>query len=264
MEGTASDKSLWSLQGTVAQMAGDFSGEVDVARPQLGIRIEPLDQPHTSRAFLRAYRTDQLLPEEAQQRDGSSAWPLPVADAYVRGNDLVATYGATDDWPYSPQLYWQAGMLRVIEGVLGSLSLLVSVQTHLLNTWPMVSIGSSLGDCELLCLMVDDRGVGDIVRIDSERTSASQGDVLGAIYRWPDSPVSYAECVMSGDAREISFRADPQGRLFVEWRIFADFLEKGVIRRARVNGALLPRENDVELALECCRAIEQCPLPLTA
>ena len=43
----------------------------------------------------------------------------------------------------------------------------------------------------------------------------------------------------------------------------ADFLEKGVIRRARVHAAVLPRENDVELALECCRAIENRPLPLT-
>ena len=41
--------------------------------------------------------------------------------------------------------------------------------------------------------------------------------------------------------------------------MFADFLEKGVIRRARVHAAVLPRENDVELAIECCRAIEQLP-----
>ncbi len=48
-----------------------------------------------------------------------------------------------------------------------------------------------------------------------------------------------------------------------KWELFADFLEKGVIRRARVYGVLLPREDDIELALECCAAVQQIPLPLT-
>jgi hypothetical protein len=40
-------------------------------------------------------------------------------------------------------------------------------------------------------------------------------------------------------------------------------LEKGVIRRARLQSLFVPRENDVQLVAECCRAIESRPLPLT-
>ena len=48
-----------------------------------------------------------------------------------------------------------------------------------------------------------------------------------------------------------------------EWRLFAEFLEKGVIRRARVHGAIVPRKNDIEIAAACCRAIDGLELPLT-
>ena len=56
------------------------------------------------------------------------------------------------------------------------------------------------------------------------------------------------------------FRPGASGIAVAEWHLFADFLEKGVIRRARVHAALLPRENDFELAVECCRAMEQMPV----
>jgi hypothetical protein len=48
-----------------------------------------------------------------------------------------------------------------------------------------------------------------------------------------------------------------------EWRLFAEFLEKGVIRRARIHGAIVPRDNDVEIAAACCKAIDGLELPLT-
>ena len=42
------------------------------------------------------------------------------------------------------------------------------------------------------------------------------------------------------------------------------FLEKGVLRRMRVRGALLPRERDLQLASQCLvRLAEESP-PLTA
>ena len=83
------------------------------------------------------------------------------------------------------------------------------------------------------------------------------------LYRLQHGDFSYVEIACATDNRGIDFRPTPDGKLRAEWQLFADFLEKGVIRRAHVHGALLPRENDIELALECCRAIEQSPLPLT-
>ncbi len=56
----------------------------------------------------------------------------------------------------------------------------------------------------------------------------------------------------------------PNGAIQSQWELFAEFLEKGVIRRARLQSLFVPRENDVQLVAECCQAIEHRPLPLTA
>ena len=69
---------------------------------------------------------------------------LNVAESYVRGCDLVATYEPRDDWPYSPQIYWTRRFTETTDQRLGSLSLFVSLQTHLLDTWPRLSIESLL------------------------------------------------------------------------------------------------------------------------
>jgi hypothetical protein len=54
-----------------------------------------------------------------------------------------------------------------------------------------------------------------------------------------------------------------EGNYGVQWQLFSEFLEKGVIRRARVHGAFLRREGDVETAAACCDALERESLPLT-
>ena len=53
------------------------------------------------------------------------------------------------------------------------------------------------------------------------------------------------------------------GKIGSRWELFAEFLEKGVIRRARLQSLFVPRENDVQLVAECCQSIEKRPLPLT-
>jgi hypothetical protein len=77
------------------------------------------------------------------------------------------------------------------------------------------------------------------------------------------APISYVEIVQAADVRQISFGPAGEGRLLAVWQLFEEFLEKGVIRRARIHGALVPRKNDIEVALACCQEIEQIPLPLT-
>ena len=47
-----------------------------------------------------------------------------------------------------------------------------------------------------------------------------------------------------------------------KWELFSEFLEKGVIRRARLQAMFVP-EDDVQLVAECCQSIAERPLPLT-
>jgi hypothetical protein len=258
-------RSTWSLDGTVGKLTnGPLSGEVNVAYPHLGLRCKELDYKKRKCALLRVVRSDKSLVVTAKMTDGDArAWPLPVVDEYLRGYDLVASYQAVEDWPYAPQIYWQTNALDFVDGVAASMSVLVSVQTHLLDTWPRISVVSQVASEELLHISLGENQQAEVERIDDEKTSIAAGAGSCVIWRLRAVPMSYAEIMPATDFRQIAFRPNVEANSSAEWHVMADFLEKGVIRRARVHAAILPRENDVELALECCRAIENCPLPLT-
>ena len=49
----------------------------------------------------------------------------------------------------------------------------------------------------------------------------------------------------------------------VRWHVFPERLEKGVIRRARVRGLFLPRDNDLQHAREQIEAFVLSPLALS-
>jgi hypothetical protein len=76
-------------------------------------------------------------------------------------------------------------------------------------------------------------------------------------------PVSYVEIMPAGDFRELAIRYISDGSCQTSWELFADFLEKGVIRRARMRSVFVPRQNDLEIAETLCREINQQRLPLT-
>ena len=83
------------------------------------------------------------------------------------------------------------------------------------------------------------------------------------LYRLAGMPISYAEMMRGSDIREVTISRD-HGRLHhSRWELFAEFLEKGVIRRARMLSILVPREHDIESARAACNALERRPLPLT-
>jgi hypothetical protein len=247
------DQAIWTLRGNVAELScGKLSGCVDASRPNAGFHNVAFGGAQQAMDFLRAYRSDV---------GAERPWPLPVAESYVRGNDLVASYQATDGWPFSPQLYWRANSLRAVDGVLASTSLLVSVQTHLLDTVPQIAV-ASLVPCEEPLLVSVSSAQQSAVRIDSSQTIPSTNEDCCVVSRFRAAPLSYVEIMPAGDYHAISLRAEETGPVF-EWRLFAEFLEKGVIRRARVHAAIVPRDRDIDIAAACCKAIDRLELPLT-
>ncbi len=193
---------------------------------------------------------------------GAASWPLPVTEAYIRGNDLVASYQPSSDWPFSPQIYWRANGLQSVAGVLASMSLLVSVQTHLLDTFPQIGVRSQLPIGEMLLISVRDTPRSRVEVINRDRTFTPTGELCCVVARLNDWPFSYAEIMRSSDFHEVTL-SPGAGGILIDWHLFADFLEKGVIRRARLHAAVLPRENDIELATACCEATQHLDLPLT-
>jgi hypothetical protein len=241
---------------------GHLSGRIDTARPQLGIhdvRLRGSEQPEL---LLGVYRGNELATAEGFTSGAAATWPLPLQEAYVRGADLVASYRPVAEWPFSPQLYWQANALRSVEGAIASVSLLVSVQTDLLETCPRIGVTSRLSRGESWLLSAKSGQGPRADWIDGERRMTPAGEICCIISRFEVLPYTYVEIVLPGDFHEMRLRSSVGG-ITTEWRLFAEFLEKGVIRRARVHAVLLPREDDLELAAACCEAAERLELPLT-
>jgi len=256
--------SYWSYAPPVARLrCGTLAAEVDVGRPQLGLqRLAWRANPMALQVLGVRWETDESSPLS----DRDPHWPMLPAEAYVRGSDLVATYLTEPAWPYRPQIYWRADVLGGVPQALASLSLLVSIQTDLLDTRPQLAVVSQLAADELVHVSVSDRehsaqslsGTSDHIL---EPTASAHCVVI----RLPDGETSYVECAPATDFQQMRISpAEDQSKVAkCRWLLLNEFLEKGVIRRARVHMFLLPRENDVKLAAACCRALATRPLPLT-
>jgi hypothetical protein len=257
-------QSPWSIDGAVGAFSGDsLAARVDVERPQLGLRDVRARDLEVAGSLFCVAREVETTPGQPTAKDRERTWPLAVAESYVRGADLVVSYQPSPEWPYSPQIYWRANALDHLDGLLGSLSLLVSVQTHLLDAWPRIAVSSQMAADEVLQVTA---AVGKIVDANSVTGEGSIRPTTGVccvLRRLADTPVSYAEFMPTSDFREVRVRSAHGPDSHVQWELFAEFLEKGVIRRARLHSAFLQRENDLELAAAYCTAIERDSLPLT-
>lgn len=247
------DTDAWKYQRPAAELkCGSLAARVDVSQPQLGVHGLRLHAQSISGHLL------SLKPSEV------AAWPATLADAYIRGGDLVATYEPTKDWPYAPTIYWRAEQAAAGHGALAALSLLVSIQTNLLDTHPQVHVATELPAEEVLQLSV---GAGDKINSSTleskKRFIASESTATGVLWRLHGIQISYIEIAEANDFRQLMIERDDLGRCRADWELFAEFLEKGVIRRERLQAAFLPRENDVQLAADLCRSLESRPLPLT-
>ena len=261
MRNSVKDRAAWTLTGNVAELRCEkLSARVDAQRPYAGVHNVAIDGGPHPLELLRVYRSDRVndhIADPSWVGDRKSPWPLPLVETYVRGTDLVASYQAEDAWPFFPQLYWRAGSLNAVPGVIGSVSLLVSVQTHLLDTVPQIAVASRM-KCEESLYISGRRAPSPAATIESLSTE----DDCCVVSRMKDLPLSYIEIMPAGDFHAVKPPAE-KGDALCEWRLFAEFLEKGVIRRARIHAAIVPRERDLEIAAACCEAIDRLELPLT-
>jgi hypothetical protein len=249
----------WSIHGRLGTLDCDvLQGRVDVARPQLGL--------HQIRLHDRALTGSICAVERKDSSDSLTvAWPVDLTDAYVRGHDLVACYQPADDWPFAPQIYWQAEPQQHNHEVLGGLSLLVSVSTHLLDTRPCINVVSHLDADDVLYFNSSTNG-GIHERYLTKRSESVLSARAGAsclLRRLCGGNVSYAEIMPASDFCQLCVERDDNGRSLARWELFAEFLEKGVIRRTRMQTLFVPRADDMQLANAWCQMISSRPLPLT-
>jgi len=264
MQPTSHRAEPWQLDRRRATCSlGAMSAAINLERPDLGLHALHVSAAPVEGSLLTVSSSDDRPAWPAQL----TAWPAQLTDAYVRGNDLVATYAGDASWPFAPQIYWSADprepACQPDREIIASLALVVSIQTNLLDTHPRIDVRSSLPADEVLMVSV----VGDDLLVDSHANGVQgldpQANACGILWRLSGGALSYAEVMPTSDFRQLAVGRTANGAIQSQWELFAEFLEKGVVRRARLQSLFVPRENDVQLVAECCQAIANRPLPLT-
>ena len=227
----------WQLSGTNALLQSDsIRLTVDVSKPSAGIssiQVGDCSLPGWS-----------LLGLEIPCSSSNE----PTAEHYVRGSDLIATYLQTPDRTVRPQLYW-----RAFQAPQTGVELVVSMQTSLLESRPMVSVGSTLCD-------------GELFRFDGTEFHAAcesvDTDAHLVVFRANGASFSYVEIIHPTDSEKLHIHVDDQ-TVTTRFGLFHHDLEKGVIRRGRLRSHFVPRQDDFETAVQLLSDLASSPAPLT-
>lgn len=223
-------QNLWSISGDIARIETPLlSGEIEPRYPWRG--FSPSLSKQLGVAILKA---DLGLVAGEQ--------PETLVDLYQRGVDLVATYAQSPERNFRPQIYWRYVAETVLGHEVAGLELIVSAQTSLLDSQPQTIVESSLpvGEWQIL----------------------STTPAMLVLWRPRAWSVSYCQMISAEDlaeSTEVAAALLPTLR----WQLFHERLEKGVIRRGRVRGLIVPRERDAEVATACCAAFLHSPLVLS-
>jgi hypothetical protein len=239
--------SCWKLTNERATLSRDaLSAQIDLEHPSLtGV----------------AYRGHQLAGVE-MLGVVLDVPPQPIADAYIRGDDLVVTYAATPARNVRVQAYWRCMRWPLFTSA-AVIDLQISVQTPLLDSDPGQTVRSTLP-------------AGDMLRLDGAASKFKQVvlSVRGSEDVSRDKPpacylvrpageeFSYVEMVHPADACG-SELGDLGDRVGLAHELFKSSLEKGVILRARLRGALVPRAGDEAVAAALYADLLAAEPPLT-
>ena len=238
--------SPWQLVGSEATLA-DHGLKVDVALPSMGVRASQGTQFAEPTHGLTE-STGVLLGITPARGDGE----LMLDDVYIRGADLVARYQPTSDFPFRTEVYW-----RWHAAPTAGFSIIISVETDLLDTYPEVIVRSRI-DCDSLQTFVANT---DAPNKQFQPSQADQADAVlfASQPAWLQAihPSDWAEAVYFPETT-----AESTAPAFA-WSLFSQFLEKGVIRRARLAAFLLGDGADHAAASAAYANFASQPPPLT-
>jgi hypothetical protein len=176
-----------------------------------------------------------------------------IIDEYARGRDLIVTYAQTPARSVRPRLYW-----RILEEFSG-VELLIALQTSLLDSDPTMRALTRFVGKDAEVLAADTELQFSEVQVSSKPTKI---DSVGLFLIRPlGAEYSYAEMVYPSDFQGAEI-GDEDGP-YVRYELAPEPLEKGVIRKARVRGVFMPRENDHAIAVAAYKDLAAAAPPLT-
>ncbi len=212
----------WDLRDSTAKWQGP-NGSLEVALTH-ALR-QPLIQIQD--AAKRTVLSVGVTPGE--QQVNHSAVELPLGDAYVRQNDLIAMFPELAPWRFGYQID-----MRVLEDAPPdtlTVELWLSIQTSLLDSHPQLELQL--------------RGERFNAAVDKVWTSQSLR--MGLLVH----PLDQRDCHIEQRADELAMR------------VFGRFMEKGVIRRMRFRLILAQRPETAVFWQDRFDEFSKSPLPLT-
>jgi hypothetical protein len=249
------DSSFWQLEEHKAHLRSDnLQATLDLLRPSDGLgQVRIQDRP-----LGRVQVLGIQLPS------GTSVEPGKVVESFVRVRDLVVAYAGWDSWPIRLDLVWKLAPSPEHGRPLAAINSVVSVRTELLDSRPELAVGSSIVAGRAMRLSDPESGSFDELDV-TEGAAMNPSDGPGCLlFRLTDAPVSYVEMVHPTDFRKDELRVGShRNQTQVRHALFPDRLEKGVIFRAQVRGAFLPRDGDLSLAAACYREFSGTEPPLS-
>ncbi|HQU45056.1 MAG: hypothetical protein B7Z73_12305 [Planctomycetia bacterium 21-64-5] len=219
----------WQLNGTRGNLrCGDLCASLDALTPARGL----FDVHSAGRWFAGCEFLGVGI---------DAAAPDTLADFYHRGGDLIARYRQTPQRVFAVEVYWRAGLLPLGDGRFPYCDLLVSVETQLLHSHPLVVAQTRLAP------------------------AAGEDVIQGRDYcvaRLADAAVSYVELCHPADALGQELQAAHEGVLLTT-RLLGQPLEKGVILRSRLRGLFVSQADDDLAARAALADFASLPPPLT-
>ena len=184
-------------------------------------------------------------------------------ESYVRGGDLISTYESNGPQG-TPQVYWRLHCddHRPMVGI----EVVLSMRTDLLDGIPLSAVDTLVSGATLYhALALDVAAFAPLRHGKSRSIDAAQSTTHLFVLRDKNLGLSYAEMVHPTDFASVVI-SSPESAVeswHIKSMLFPERLEKGVIRRGRICGWFLPRENDLAVAVELARQFIDEPLPLT-
>ena len=250
--------SVWNLTGTHAQLeSGYVAAKLDISHPEEGLSgIEVATHPHTTRIPLDARLLRVMAGDASWRWDG-------VTEGYVRGDDLIATYGPVAAPALMPQIYYR--WLGPTGSSAGGIEAVISMQTLLLDDDPTLVSSMQMAMAELLQGSDAERPGFTPVSLSGHATHRLTREAgLGLfLCRSADADLSYVVMVHPTDYQSVEITRLAGDRVELRFQLFPERLEKGVIRRGRIRGLFLPRSEDIAAAARLYAEFLQSPPPLT-
>ena len=242
-----SPSSPWQLREHSANLQTPLlNATVDLCRPGFGL--------HEVR-YTNDLVAGHLLGVAPSEKGTDSV--MQAEEAFARGIDLAASYPETKQQSHSLEVYWRVSESKEVTVI----EQLLSLETSLLECFPSLTSNSQLEAQEAWVVPSDGSSAVEI----SENYTCKKNEAPCCIVIRPKGvDWSYAEMQHPDDQGKVTISKPAEGQYSIHRELAGAFLEKGVIRKLRICGGFISRENDLQTAKKLFEDLAAETPPLTA